>query len=168
MTSIIKFTALSGAHDESPPCYLLQVDEFCFLLDCGWNETFSMDVVDNIKKWVQKTLHIMPNAEWWRPFTYSYSRHLHQIDAVLLSYPDVFHLGLLPYLVGKLGLKCPVYATSPVYKMGQMFMYDLYQSRHNGEEFSLFTLDDVDAAFDLIIQVKYSQTVQLKGKWIVT
>lgn len=91
-------------------------------------------------------------------------RHLHQIDAVLLTYPDVFHLGLLPYLVGKLGLKCPVYATSPVYKMGQMFMYDLYQSRHNGEEFNLFTLDDVDLAFDLIVQVKYSQTVQLKGR----
>ena len=43
-------------------------------------------------------------------------------------------------------------------------MYDLYQSRHNCEEFDLFTLDDVDAAFDLIIQVKYSQTVQLKGR----
>ena len=82
---------------------------------------------------------------------------------MLLTYPDFYHLGLLPYLVGKLGLKCPVYATIPVYKMGQMFMYDLYQSRHNGEEFTLFTLDDVDAAFDLIIQVKYSQTVQLKG-----
>ena len=54
-------------------------------------------------------------------------RHLHQIDAVLLSFPDVFHLGLLPYLMGRLELKCPVYATVPVYKMGQMFMYDLYQ-----------------------------------------
>lgn len=93
-------------------------------------------------------------------------RHLHQIDAVLLTYPDFYHLGLLPYLVGKLGLKCPVYATIPVYKMGQMFLYDLYQSRHNGEDFTLFTLDDVDAAFDLIIQVKYSQTVQLKGTLI--
>lgn len=75
------------------------------------------------------------------------------------------HLGALPYLVGKLGLKCPIYATSPIYKMGQMFMYDLYQSRHNCEDFDLFTLDDVDAAFDLIIQVKYLQTVQLKGEY---
>lgn len=56
-----------------------------------------------------------------------HARHLHQIDAVLLTYPDVPHLGLFPYLVGKLGLKCPVYATIPVYKNGQMFMYDLYQ-----------------------------------------
>ena len=49
------------------------------------------------------------------------------MDAVLLTYPDQLHLGALPYLVGKCGLSCPVYSTVPVYKMGQMFMYDLYQ-----------------------------------------
>lgn len=52
MTSIIKFTALSGAQDESPPSYLLQVDQFCFLLDCGWDEKFDMTVIENIKKLV--------------------------------------------------------------------------------------------------------------------
>lgn len=54
-------------------------------------------------------------------------RHVHQIDAVLLSHPDPLHLGALPFAVGKLGLNCAIYATIPVYKMGQMFMYDLYQ-----------------------------------------
>ena len=54
-------------------------------------------------------------------------RYVHQIDAVLLSYPDHLHLGALPYMVGKCELNCPIYATVPVYKMGQMFMYDLYQ-----------------------------------------
>jgi Cft2 family RNA processing exonuclease len=58
-----------------------------------------------------------------------FSRHVNQIDAVLLSYPDPLHLGALPYMVGKCGLSCPIYATIPVYKMGQMFMYDLYQVR---------------------------------------
>ncbi|XP_071832554.1 cleavage and polyadenylation specificity factor subunit 2-like isoform X1 [Apostichopus japonicus] len=140
MTSIIKVTPLSGVHDEKPPCYMLQVDEFRFLLDCGWTEDFSMDAIDNIKS------------------------HIHQIDAVLLSHPDHLHLGALPYLVGQCGLECSIYATIPVYKMGQMFMYDLFQSRHNSEEFSIFTLDDVDAAFDKIIQVKYSQSLNLKGK----
>ena len=43
-------------------------------------------------------------------------------------------------------------------------MYDLYQSRHNYENFDLFTLDDVDSAFDKVIQVKYNQTIALKGK----
>ena len=55
------------------------------------------------------------------------SRQMPQIDAVLLSYPDPLHLGALPYLVGKSGMNCRIYATIPVYKMGQMFMYDLYQ-----------------------------------------
>lgn len=58
-----------------------------------------------------------------------FHRHIHQVDAVLLSHPDPLHLGALPYAVGKLGLNCTIYATIPVYKMGQMFMYDLYQVR---------------------------------------
>ncbi|XP_050438409.1 probable cleavage and polyadenylation specificity factor subunit 2 [Adelges cooleyi] len=142
MTSIIKFYTLSGSMDESPPCYLLQIDEFKFLLDCGWDERFSMGVINKLK------------------------RYIHQIDAVLLSHPDQFHLGALPYLVGKCGLNCPVYATIPVYQMGQMFMYDLYQSLYNVEDFELFNLDDVDAAFDKVVQVKYNQVITLKGKGI--
>lgn len=131
---------MSGAMDESPPCYILQVDEFRFLLDCGWNEKFDPDFMKELR------------------------RHANQIDAVLLSYPDPLHLGALPYMVGKCGLSCPIYATIPVYKMGQMFMYDLFQSWHNNSEFSLFTLDDVDAAFDKIVQLKYNQSVSMKGK----
>lgn len=140
MTSIIKLLPLSGVHGEDPHCYILQVDEFKFLLDCGWDENFNMAHIKELKK------------------------HIHQVDSVLLSYPDILHLGALPYVVGKCNLDCPIYATIPVYKMGQMFMYDLYQSRNNIEDFDLFTLDDVDAAFDKIIQLKYSQTINLKGK----
>uniref|UniRef100_A0A8C6WE62 Cleavage and polyadenylation specificity factor subunit 2 n=1 Tax=Neogobius melanostomus TaxID=47308 RepID=A0A8C6WE62_9GOBI len=91
MTSIIKLTAVSGVQEESALCYLLQVDEFRFLLDCGWDENFSMDIIDAMKR------------------------------------------------------------------------YTVY-SRNNSEDFTLFTLDDVDSAFDKIQQLKYSQIVNLKGK----
>jgi len=140
MTSIIRLTPLSGGGDESPHCYLLEVDDFHFLLDCGWDERFDMDFIASLKKVVPK------------------------IDAVLLSYPDCPHLGALPYAVGKLGLSCPIYATVPVYKMGQMFLYDIYQARHNLEDFELFSLDEVDLSFEKITQLKYNQTVNLKGK----
>lgn len=140
MTSIIKLQALSGALDESPPCYLLQVDDVRILLDCGWDESFNFEVIKELK------------------------RVIHTIDAVLISYPDVNHLGALPYAVGKLGLNCPIYATIPVYKMGQMFMYDLVQSHNNMEDFQLISLDDVDATFEKMIQLKYNQSVPLKGK----
>jgi cleavage and polyadenylation specificity factor subunit 2 len=81
-----------------------------------------------------------------------------------LSYPDPGHLGAFPYLVGKLGLNCPIYSTIPVYKMGQLFMYDSFMSHYNQHDFDLFTLDDVDAAFERITQLKYNQSVSLKGK----
>ncbi|XP_053681446.1 probable cleavage and polyadenylation specificity factor subunit 2 [Anopheles nili] len=140
MTSIIKLHAISGAMDESPPCYILQVDDVRILLDCGWDEKFDQGFIKEIKKYV------------------------HTIDAVLLSYPDGSHLGALPYLVGKLGLNCPIYATIPVYKMGQMFMYDMFMSHYNMHDFDLFSLDDIDAAFDKIVQLKYNQSVSMKGK----
>ncbi|XP_026725742.1 probable cleavage and polyadenylation specificity factor subunit 2 isoform X2 [Trichoplusia ni] len=140
MTSIIKLHCLSGAGDETPPCYVLQIDEFKFLLDCGWDEKFDMEFIKELK------------------------RHINTIDAVLISHSDPVHLGALPYAVGKLGLNCPIYATLPVYKMGQMFMYDLYQAHRNVSEFDLFTLDDVDAAFDRIVQLKYNQSIDMKGK----
>lgn len=78
-------------------------------------------------------------------------RYVKQIDAILLSHPDPLHLGALPYLIGKLELRCPVYATTPIYKMGQMFMYDVHQSKNEGEEFTLFSLDDVDLAFEMVL-----------------
>lgn len=60
----------------------------------------------------------------------SFCRVLPQVDVVLLSHPDTNHLGALPYLVRKAGLKAPVYAAAPVAKLGPMFMYDHYTSLH--------------------------------------
>ena len=50
MTSIIKLNAISGVMGESPPCYILQVDEFKFLLDCGLDEKLDMTHVNELKK----------------------------------------------------------------------------------------------------------------------
>ncbi|KAM3727853.1 putative cleavage and polyadenylation specificity factor subunit [Dirofilaria immitis] len=139
MTSIIKLEALSGVQDDGPLCYLLQVDQVYFLLDCGWDERFDMAYMEAVK------------------------RRVPLINAVLLSYADIPHLGALPYLVRKCGLNCPIYATVPVYKMGQMFLYDWVNSHTSVEDFNLFNLDDIDAAFERVQQVKYSQTILLKG-----
>ena len=154
MTSIIKFTALTGGASPDPSrrsqesgtpqphCYLLQLDDFRILLDCGWDLSFGSDYVTN------GTLEsVVP-----------------KVDAVLVSYPDVLHLGALPYAVGKFGINCPIYATGPVYKMGQMFLYDSFQDRANVEDFDLFSLDEVDKTFDMMTQLKYNQTLELKGK----
>lgn len=59
MTSIIKFHCLSGAGNESPPCYVLQIDEFKFLLDCGWDEKFDMDFIKELKRYYFEVMLLM-------------------------------------------------------------------------------------------------------------
>ena len=60
MTSIIKLCPLSGGLADSVEdafaahCYLLEVDQFTFLLDCGWDAKFSDNVIHELKKHVHK------------------------------------------------------------------------------------------------------------------
>lgn len=139
MTSIIKLGCLSGGQDCSPPCYLLQIDQFRCLLDCGWDEKFSQSIVDEIAK------------------------HFKTLDAILLSYPDPAHVGALPYLIKKFGVPCPIYATRPVTLMGQMFMTDIVLSKLSNQEFDLFNVEDVKKAFesDKIKHLDFNSTFHL-------
>lgn len=41
-----------------------------------------------------------------------------------------------------------------------MAMYDAYMAQMNRQDFTLFNLDDIDATFDAIVTVKYSQIQQ--------
>ena len=50
MSSIIQFQVISGAYNDGPLCYLLQIDDYKFLLDCGWNEHFSSEIIEEYKK----------------------------------------------------------------------------------------------------------------------
>jgi cleavage and polyadenylation specificity factor subunit 2 len=50
MTSYIKFTPLSGAKNEEPLCYLLEIDEVKILLDCGWSDSFNIEDLAQLKK----------------------------------------------------------------------------------------------------------------------
>mmetsp|Transcript_12290 Transcript_12290/g.37200 ORF Transcript_12290/g.37200 Transcript_12290/m.37200 type:complete len:762 (-) Transcript_12290:32-2317(-) len=138
MAARISFRPLAGARDQTPYCFLLEVDDFRILLDCGWDDHFRPDELAHLAD-------VAPT-----------------IDAVLLSHADLPHIGALPYAVNKLGLSTNhIYATGPVGKMGQMFMYDTYQSFRSVEEFALWDLDDVDTVFESIRLVRYMQRVEL-------
>ena len=43
---------------------------------------------------------------------------------MLLSHPDLAHAGALPYAYAKLGLRCPVFTTTAVARMAQLFVED--------------------------------------------
>ncbi|CAH8272031.1 unnamed protein product [Arabidopsis lyrata] len=90
MGTSVQVTPLSGVYNENPLSYLVSIDGFNFLIDCGWNDLFDTSLLEPL------------------------SRVASSIDAVLLSHPDTLHLGALPYAMKQLGLSAPVYATEPV------------------------------------------------------
>lgn len=143
----IHFTPLYGAQSDARAlAYVLCIDSFNILLDCGWTSAFDPAYLANLAT-VAPTIH-----------------------AVLLSHPDVAHLGALPYAVAHLGLTATVFSTLPVWRMGQMYMYDVYQSMVAVADFDTFNLDHVDAAFETNVDdttrfhlLKYQQHFPLDG-----
>ncbi|KAG5253642.1 Cleavage and polyadenylation specificity factor family protein [Salix suchowensis] len=87
-----------------------------------------------------------------------------KIDAVLISYGDMLHLGALPFAMKQFGLNAPVFSTEPVYRLGLLTMYDQSFSRKAVSEFDLFSLDDIDSAFQNFTRLTYSQNHHLSGK----
>lgn len=140
MGTSVQVTPLCGVFSENPLSYLVSIDGFNILVDCGWNDQFDHNLLQPL------------------------ARVASSIDAVLLSHPDTMHLGALPYAMKQLGLSAPVYATEPVYRLGLLTMYDHYLSRKQVSEFDLFTLDDIDSAFQRVERLNYSQNHHLSGK----
>ncbi|KAH1225905.1 Cleavage and polyadenylation specificity factor subunit 2 [Glycine max] len=83
MGTSVRVTPLCGVYNENPLSYLVSIDGFNFLVDCGWNDHFDPS-------------HLQPLA-----------RVASTIDAVLLSHADTLHLGALPYAMKRLGLSSP-------------------------------------------------------------
>jgi cleavage and polyadenylation specificity factor subunit 2 len=52
MTAIIRFKPLLGVEEDEPLCYLLEIDDFTILLDCGWNTKFDPEFLQPLKKYV--------------------------------------------------------------------------------------------------------------------
>lgn len=120
----------SGA---GPVCVHLRVGALSVLLDCGWTDNFDPAELEGLRA-------LAPH-----------------VDAVLVSHPDLLHMGALPYARASLGLKAPVVCTGPAQKLGMMLLYDHYLSRQSVSDFTLFSLADIDAAFQDCVALKFYQ-----------
>ncbi|CAI5484079.1 unnamed protein product [Closterium sp. Yama58-4] len=129
----VVFTPLYGAHADEPLCYHLRLGRLHLLLDCGWTDLLDTDLLEPLRA-VAPAIH-----------------------AVLLSHPDMAHAGALPYAYAQLGLRAPVYCTVPVARLAQLMLYDQFLARRSAGDFELFSLDDVDAAFDGAVRLKFAQ-----------
>ena len=146
MASIVKFTPITGSYqDACPVSYLLEIDSQKLLLDCGLlpadaNGRFRIDDA----------------------YLKALRRIAKTVDAVLLSHGDLKHCGALPLIADCFPATVPIYATVPVHHMGLMTLYDTLQSLEPFNS-SPFDYDQVDAAFDRIQRLRYSQPIQLTG-----
>lgn len=51
MSSFVKFTPISGAREDAPRCYLLEIDQAKILLDCGCDEELNVEYLSSLKKY---------------------------------------------------------------------------------------------------------------------
>eukprot|EP00056_Hartaetosiga_gracilis_P001260 m.43668 g.43668 ORF g.43668 m.43668 type:complete len:793 (+) comp10566_c0_seq1:30-2408(+) len=137
MTSQVKFSVLSEETEDGVHSHLLQLDNFSFLIDCGWSQLLDESQLDRLKSVCAS------------------------VDVVLLSHSDMSHLGAYVYAFTHLGLTCPCYATEAVHSMGQLAVFDNFECVYNSREFDLFSVEDIVNAFKNIQTIKYKQTVTL-------
>ena len=121
----LRFTPLYGVQSDGPVSFILEIDEVCILLDCGWNDLFDTELLKPLKEHV--LLCVL--------FRLTFCRVAHKVDLIIISHSKLEHLGALPYAFKEFGLNAPIYTTLPIHKMGQMALYDLYHSQRSASDF---------------------------------
>eukprot|EP01041_Mallomonas_annulata_P005678 gene5678-11459_t len=146
----VKHRVLLGGRRDGPVCSLLEIGSSRILLDCGCIADGSV-----------KDLQILG----------ANLRLNGGIDLILISHADMQHMGALPTVFGNMGLaNVPIICTLPVYKMGQIMLYDycLNNSEGGTSDAQQFTLDDVDTCLSNVTSVKYKQIMNVPSNQDIT
>ena len=136
----INFSPIYGISSSDPLCYLLEIDGYKILLDCGWSYTLNSNILLPLKSIIST------------------------IDIILITHSNIKNIGALPYAISKYGLSCPIYATIPTCLMGKITLLDLYKQNSLKYKFNEFSIQDIENVYSLMKQVKYGQDIQLTGK----
>lgn len=151
----IKITFLGAAQNVTGSRYLVEINGFTFLVDCGLYQERKNKPRD------------------WAPFPVSPGN----IDAVLLTHAHLDHCGYLPKLVRE-GFHNPIYCTSATADITGIMLMDAAhlqmqdaenkKKRHSRDgrngpypEVPLYNTDDAQACLSLLTPVPYKQTMEL-------
>lgn len=151
----IKLSFLGAASNVTGSCYLLEIDKFKLMVDCGVYQEREL----GYRNW--EPFHVKPSS----------------VDAVLLTHAHVDHCGLLPKLVRE-GYQGRIYCTSATSEIAQIILEDFAhlqeedaafkKRRHEREkrkgpfpEVPLYTEDDARASFPHFSPVNYEEKIQL-------
>ncbi len=155
----IKLTFLGAAQSVTGSCYLIETDNFRFLVDCGLYQEREF------------------TGRNWEHFPIPPGN----LDCVLLTHAHLDHCGLLPKLVRE-GFRGPIYCVAATTEITEIMLLDSAKIQQEDAEFKrrrhkkerrkgpyleapLYTIDDARASFPLFSPVEYGQTISI-GKGI--
>ena len=139
----VRFTPLCNSDSERWCCYLLSIGEDNILLDCGWTPEFRLEDIAGLCKVIESKT---------------------KISAVLLSQPDIAHIGALPYAYGQLGLDAPIYCPLPLRNEGMYLLSNELISRTQREPFTLFGEKDIRATMTHFLSADYGNELAIETK----
>lgn len=123
-------------------CSILKFGGVTVLLDCGWNETFDTKLL----------APLIP--------------HLNDLDLIVLTHADIKHVGALPYILTKYPIKCPVIATEPVARLGELACVACLEERDKYRApIEDLDVDDVLRAFmSRVRHINYRETFNVHAR----
>mmetsp|Transcript_10206 Transcript_10206/g.17067 ORF Transcript_10206/g.17067 Transcript_10206/m.17067 type:complete len:313 (+) Transcript_10206:51-989(+) len=156
-STTISVTPLTGGRNEDGVCALLEIGGARLLLDCGCSSQTKMDHLSSI-------VHGLKERGG--------------VNAILISHADIHHMGAVPVFLGRQGLNVPIVCTTPVYKFGQIVLYDFAMNKAmegiesdsnssintasaSSSSTGFYDFDDIDRAFENHIIVKFNQTITI-------
>jgi metallo-beta-lactamase family protein len=149
----VKF--LGGAESVTGSRYLVEVDTFRFLFDCGLFQGL-------------KDLRLRN----WEAFPVNPST----IDCVVISHAHIDHTGYLPKLV-KEGFTGPIYCTHPTADLMEIMLVDSAKLQEEESEYALrkgysrhevpkplYTEEDAQAVFPLLKSYNYNERIRIHNR----
>jgi len=142
-SSDILFKTLVNSSLTPASCHLLTVGSLRLLLDCGIDESYSSSHLDLLLSTLRS----------------------HPVDYILLSHSALSQVGALPYLQsqGVLDSGVKLMSTSPTSKMSYLTLYEYFIQRKELDDFSLFSLQDVEKVFEKVELLSFNEHRKIRG-----
>ena len=114
------------------------------MLDCGWDGRLDTKLLEPVLEYVDS------------------------LNAVLISHPDITHMGGLPYIIKKRSYNLPIYISELAYVHLLLFMNsstiavicmeDMYENWLEGAESCVFDRDDIERVANNFQKLTYNQS----------
>lgn len=151
-SDVVAVTPLVGGGSSDGVCSLLELGDRRILLDCGCSIT---DRYSDLLSTVGRLNGLLRG---------------NRLDAILISHADIHHIGLLPMLFrANNGLSADallttkIICTTPIYKFGQLVLYDFLLNKlmEGSADPPTYEFDDIDKAFHRVTKAKFNQDISI-------